>query len=467
MKNLESGVRDSDSTYWRGPVKGEEGYALAYVLILITILTILCAAILHIQLFRRDFASRSVDHIRAEYAANNGIGVALVSPLPGSVDSSFTVRFPDSSHAEVTAFHWGFFEEVLSYGYANSARVSRTALLANRLSENDSPALTLANLQHGLTLTGKALISGNVAVGPRGASTGDMPGSVEPYQLPVYGKVLQSTSPLQTIDTSLIDQEASFLEMALPLSHRRRTDPEFSGLVIDTAGYIDLSELDDTVAGVFSRGNLTLIGTVMKRGPPLSIVAAGNITLLPGLILDGPIAVVSTDSILIPPHVNLINSLIISPKSIHLQRGASITAQLIAPVINCASGTRMLYPSLIASLNLSDSSGIKQLIRIQSGASISGSVIMRVGRGIPFTDAVVDLERGSEVTGDICTDGYLTMDGSVDGFVRTFDLYFYKSPTTYLGWMRGGVIDRNKLPVGFLIPFGVTGNGGMEVLSWL
>ena len=127
----------------------------------------------------------------------------------------------------------------------------------------------------------------------------------------------------------------------------------------------------------------------------------------------------------------------------------------------------MLYPSLLASLNLSDSSGVKQLIQIQSGASICGSVIMCVGRGIPFTDAVIDIRRGSELTGDVFTDGYLTMDGSVNGFVRTFDLYFYKSPTTYLGWMREGVIDREKLPGGFLIPFGVPGSNGMEVASWL
>jgi hypothetical protein len=461
-------LRDSGRTI-RNQEKGNDaGYALVSVLFLVTILSILSALILKVQLFRHETASKSVDEVKAIYAANNGIESALAFPvLPEYGDSTFTLRFPDSSSAILTVFQWGLFEGVLSEGRSNHSTETRSALIAGLLSSTDSSAFMLGNVEHGLIFAGGSEIVGNVVVGPRGVSTGSLRDEITPSRIPVQGKISETAVSTSLFGTPLIDGEVSLAKSFLSTRRQTRTAPDYSGRTLDTTGYVLLNDISDSIREIFGAGDLSLGGTIMKRGPPLDIVVTGHVRFLPGTGLIGPIGIYSNDSISVPPQVKLINCILASPKSIDLQRGASVSAQLFSPVIRCSTNAAANYPSVLVSVSLSDTGGVVQSINLESGSKIAGALILHGGVGITKDKAVVDLEPGSLVTGEVYTDCYLTMDGKVNGLVRTFDLYFYSSPTTYLGWLRNGVIDRELLPRGFLRPLGISAHEEGAVITWM
>lgn len=446
---------------------GQDGYALAYVLLLVTILSVVSALLLRWELGSNTQAIRSVDLVQARYAATDGINAALsLSGNLNPVDTSFTISFADGARAHVKVTQWGLFQNVQSIGYSNHETTVRRALVGCRLTSADEPAFVLGNLQHGLTMAGKSSILGDVLVGPRGVSTGNLKNETQPDQLAVNGRITETTSKRPMVDTSLINSVVSLAKGLLRVSSRRRFE-QVAGGEIDTSGYLDLAGLSDSTRIVFSSGNLTLAGMILRRGPPLTLVTLGHLTFLPGLHLRGLVSVYSSDSILIPSSVSISNAIIASCKSIYVLDDAHFSAQLFSPVLICGPGSIAAYPSAYVSTSLSDTSGVSQLVRLSSGARIAGSIMMSVGAGIPYTRALINLTKGSKVSGEVCTNGYLTMDGTVYGLVRAYDLYFYESPTTYLGWLRNGTIDRQKLSNEFLTPYGPAETGRREVLLWL
>ena len=445
----------------------ESGYALVAVLFLVVILSLLSTIIIKSDLFLRDQADAAVYQMQSAYAASSGIvlATAAVSSDPG-LDSSFVARFADGSNAKITVVHWGLFEYAMSQGVSHFAKSTRSALLADRLGDADAPALDLGNVSHGLVLAGKTRIVGDVEVGRQGVSTGSLGSSSEPRDVPVDGKIMKVASPHQFLDTLIIDRETAAAK-SIFLAAKRNVVPHFPGAVLDTSGYVNLSGLSDSIREIFGAGYLTLSGSITKRGPPLRIIATQGLNLLPGCSIIGPVAIYSADSVSIPSGVNLVNAVIFSPASISLLRGATLTAQLFSPVIRCEPNSVANYPSLFVSVSLSDTSGVGQLVDIATDAKVSGAIVMRAGRGISLREALIDIEPGSVITGEVYTDAYLTMDGTVEGLIRTFDLYFYDSPTTYIGWLRNGIIDRGSLPRGFLKPLGTQGGNGAGVLAWM
>jgi hypothetical protein len=110
---------------------------------------------------------------------------------------------------------------------------------------------------------------------------------------------------------------------------------------------------------------------------------------------------------------------------------------------------------------------VSQGIVIKEQARVEGFVGMIMKGNIIHPEPVVVVSSGATVTGAIYSDGKITLDGTVLGSVLTHDFYFYEAPTTYLGWLRGGIIDRVNLPKGFLAPIGFCSTFHLDVLDWL
>jgi hypothetical protein len=71
------------------------------------------------------------------------------------------------------------------------------------------------------------------------------------------------------------------------------------------------------------------------------------------------------------------------------------------------------------------------------------------------------------VTGVVYSTTRIESDGDIMGSVLTNDFYFYEEPTTYLGWLKRGSIDRVNLPAWYSAPIGVgEGEVPMTVVQW-
>ncbi|MCL5035145.1 MAG: hypothetical protein M1395_08610 [Bacteroidetes bacterium] len=448
--------------------RGREGYALISVLFLVLLLSALSIIILRVDLYRRRETIESLDKVSAGFASKNGV-IAAVEMLDNGImaDSSFTMNFPDSSHAEVKVFQWGLYAGVESEGVCHRMESTTSALLGSTIPSHGSAALVLGNFQHGLTFAGNSKIIGNVVVGPRGVSIAPLRGESSPVRIPIEGRLETVSTKIHLFSASTLEQEVRNALLLLKGAQRSRMAPEGSDAIECVDGQLDLSDLSDTVREVFSQSDMAVSGSIMRRGPPLTIVALKHLSILPNTSIVGAVSFYSSDSVAILPRIQLVSCIIASAKIIYVEDGSSFTAQLFAPVIDCQSNCAANYPSAFVSINLLDSTGIHQSITMLPGSKITGAVVMHVGAGILLQDATIDIQPGATVSGEVFDDGYLTMDGKIDGLVRTFDLYFYDLPTVYLGWLRTGIIDRSSLPEGFLQPIGFLPNQKAAILTWL
>jgi hypothetical protein len=445
---------------------GGEGYALASVLFLVAVLSILCAIVLKMELSERKDILNAMDKIKSQSASDNGIVLALASlQYQPTTNSIFSMSFNDGSTVEVEVYPWGLFTGVRSVGESHESKSIRSALLASSVTESEGSALVLGNLQHGLVFTGNAQIIGDVALGPMGVSTGSLRNYSAPRSIPITGKKTTLSASQLSCDTVTLYHHVMLTGALIDRVYRSPTNQDNSSDEIECTGSLNLHQVNDSVEYVFCSGSLSLMDTIMRRGPPLYVVAQGAVSFCPDAFLSGPISICSKDSIVVPPSVFITNCILTSERSILFQSNASI--QLFSPRIHFSSNAVARYPSIAASVSFTDISGAAQSIQLDDGSRVEGAVIMHRANEVSMDNAVITLSPGATVVGGIYTDAYLTMDGTVDGYVRTFDLYFYDSPTTYLGWLRQGVIDRALLPYGLLKPLGMSGADTMRVLSWM
>ena len=450
----------------KGKYRAENGYALASVLILVTVLSAVCAIILRVQMRERQTLLESIDDAKSRSASENGVVLSLASiQSKPSSDSTFSISFEDGSSANVAIYPWGLFTGVRSQGVSHNIRSIRSALLASSLTDSEGVALVLGNLQHGLVFTGRAKIIGDVAVGPMGVSTGNLRNYSAPQSVPIKGKRTTSFTQQSFSDTLALFHHVFLSRTLLNRIRRYPVNQDESGHVLECQGSPSLHEVNDSIVYVYCSGSLNLTDTIMRRGPPLYIVAQGPVSFRPNVFLSGPISICSIDSIVVPPSVSLTNCTLTSEKSIVFQSVGSV--QLFSPVIHLSSNAVASYPSAVVSVSFADSSGTIQSIELDNGSRVEGAVVMHRTNTTSMSNAVVVLSPGATVVGGVYTDAYLTLDGTVRGYVRAFDLYFYDSPTTYLGWMRQGIIDRSSLPNGFLKPFIDSGSDTLKVLTWM
>ena len=452
----------------RNDLRDDSGYALASVLFLVTILAVLSVIVLRADLARRQMVVSEIDKFKSLSASQNGTLLAMNPQVVRFEDTTFSVVFDDSSRVEVDAFRWGLFYGVTSRGMSHRCETTNSILVASALPHGDSVALAISNLQHGLVFAGSAKIVGNVVTGPMGVSTGSLRNFLSPKSLPLAGRKITVKTSFSTLDTSWLSGHVAFTKTLISRVRRSRANPDDSASgVMKCVGVLDLKDIGDSIREVYCYGSILILDSIMRRGPPLFIVALGAVSFAKNVYVSGPVSICSSDSICLSPGVACINCILTSEKSITLLPGCKVISQLFAPRLKLSGNTLAAYPSAAVSVSFVDTSGAGQSVEMQDGASVEGFVMMHRGSSTAMNDAVISLSPGATVVGGVYSDAYLTMDGVVDGYVRTFDLYFYDSPTTYVGWLRQGSINRNNLPNGFLGPIGEQGLDPFEMLCEL
>ena len=465
--------------YWKGrniflALEAEEGYALASVLYLVTILSLLAASIVAIKYYANQGALLEIAKVRCDYAAESGIARALSSMSPKEALSSvienqkiLNFHFEDECEAAVEVNRWGAYLRFKSLGNYGKLTSRRSALVGELPGAPYKNALVFASSGHQLILAGSSSIKGSVVTGLPGTATGNLKDRTSPIKVPIEGNVRKEALPLlPEFDVTSIRGELNEFDKMLSdpsdevRSGRRR-------IVVDKVGNYSLSEITDSIDQILLNGSITLTGKISRKDAPLYIVARGMVILASGIQLNGLISVFSSSTIEIEKGAIIDQAICYSRKSIRLQEGADISCQCFAPSITLETRSIARYPSILLSLTETDHDSAKQEIILKGGAKAEGSVAILSAGNIFQPEPLLSLNEGSRVTGAVYSDRKMTLDGVVEGTVLTKDFYFYEAPTMYLGWLRSGVIDRTALPSGFLCPSGGSSNSELAVLDWL
>jgi hypothetical protein len=463
---------------WAGSLFSNEGYALPSVLFLITILSLLTGSIITMQYLDRRLVLLEIAKVKAQDASESGLAKFMGTTTSFdelttrlSVGSTSYI-FEDSSESIVTIYPWGLFLYARSEGKYFHVSSAMNAIIGMLPSSEFENALVFANSSHQLMFAGKSSIIGNVLLGPPGASIGNLRDRSTPISIPVKGKIIKRDSPALPIYRSVFLQKEfaafdNYLEGhktdSLLSSHSLSLQAHSEG------GAVELSQpIPDSITTVFLNGDAHISGKYHRRDKLLYIVVKGMATIDPRADFSGLIAVLAARTITVVAGANLDNSICYSKDSIALRPGAKISAQLIAPSILIDSGVTMTYPSLLCSF-ASDSSGSdRQNIQLKGDSRVEGTVILSSSLFEPIQmKARVTIDPNASITGSLYSSGNVTLDGRVSGSVLVRDFFFYESPTNYIGWIRSGIVDREKLPRGFMIPPGFSDVLNLRVLDWL
>lgn len=442
----------------------ESGFALPSVLMLVVVLSLVALSVLLMQHLRYLNTLRDVACLKAEYAAQSGI--ALAASEHGFRGEETHLQFGDSSSATIRTLPWGLMKLALVRGHSASITAARVALLGAKPPPEYKLAFFMGNASRQLILTGSAEITGDLGLGPRGASVGTLAGERQPSRLPVVGRILKNPG----LRLGLVDRQAlvdylspfeSFLRGELPANQVN------SGQVTpieDTGG----GSASDSAATLVLSGDIEFTESISRREIPLTIYIQGDLTITRPARIDGTVAFYVTGNARIERGAMIEDAVIMCRDSITVEEGVTMRGQLIAPEITINSNSTLSYPSIVCSHEFGRSNSRR--ITLASGVRIEGLVAMFRGGSSANSNSqspqkLVLLDRDAEVVGALYSEEVVTLDGKVTGSVLADDLYFYQAPTSYFGWLRWARIDRMNLPDGYAVPQAM-GSGTGEVVLW-
>jgi Tfp pilus assembly protein PilX len=445
----------------------DAGFAFPSILLLITILSLVAISIMSLQYFQRLITAREVARAKAMYAAEGSIMKALKRIKNNNIAVLDPMNNEDSYNAQTTLEPWGMLSYIRSEGRSGRITNTQCALVAEQTPEVLKNALYLANPDHQLVFTGTSLIKGNVVVGQNGVTIGNLQSYSTPIKVPIEGTITKSNNPqLPSVQFANLENQLALFQKLLSNTNN---PPSSNNILSFSSASTTLSNgmIGDSITYVYVKGNLEISDSLKRRENPLYIIAGGNITISSSANLNGLVAVLSNRTISIEAGSEIKQSIICSKDSINVANEAQISAQLIAPKIEFQERSVAKYPSFVLSTCISRLDSTQQCLKILNNAMIEGFVGLISVNGFNIDKPIITVQPEAKVLGLLYCDSRILLDGTVIGTVITKDFYFYQEPTTYLGWLRSGRIDRSSLPKGFLVPPGFLPDSKLDILAWL
>jgi hypothetical protein len=430
-------------------LKYQEGFALPYVLMAVTLLGLLASSVIMLQHVRRMIAVKEIALTKARYAAES-----IVAEFAS--DGIRAREYPDGSKAWIDLYPWGLFDLVVARGNMGKAAAKQTAVLASMPDSAFRRAVCFGNLEHDLILAGTVHIKGDLSLRRGGASVGTLADYPTPRFLPVLGKVrLEPKMQFPLPSQEALNRTVRSLESILGGSI------EMSTGILKTSSS---TQLLDTARWLGVTGSLVLGNEVRTGSYPLYIAVDGEVVISSGARLSGPVAILASGKITVAQGARLASSLLYSRREILFANREGSSCQLVAPKVQIKTGSQLEYPSTVVALPIA--SGRSCEIRIEGASRVDGFV--GVFSSDPQPDrGLLTIEPKASVRGAAYSDGCMTMDGDVTGTVLAMDFQFVHPPTTYNGWLRTGMIDRPHRPGGFLLPVPLGDGKRLAVLEWL
>ncbi|MBI5216808.1 MAG: hypothetical protein HY960_13735 [Ignavibacteriae bacterium] len=438
---------------------------------MLVILSFIAGSVISIQYFKNQMVLRDIAQVKALYAAESGIAKVLAScenqdAIETSLNQSpLNIIFPDSSKTMVEIKPWGVFLLVQSRGKFRKSEVMRSAFVADIPSSVFDNALVFGNRNHQLVFSGTSSVTGDVIVGQSGVTVGNLRNRTSPIKIPVSGKISRELNPDFPIFHSFpFEQQITFYEKLL--RHEAQIN-QHQAMVFVQEAEIRSKTIPDSINYVFVKGDAHLNAKIQRRDIPLYIIVEGNVSLAGITVLEGLITIIAAKRIDVREQTFVQQGILFSKDSITIATSKTVSGQFISPVIHIESDAFLTYPSVVFSTPLSSFPLEKQEIKLKSGSKVEGMIALISRNNIEQPERIIIIEEGATIIGTVFSDNKVTFDGTINGTVVTKDFYFYESPTTYYGWLRGGTIDRTNLPTGYLLPSGFTNQARLSVLEWL
>lgn len=454
-----------DITEHENKIFKERGSSLVAVLIIITIILSLIGSLMMGVIVQRKFIQQDIDLMKAKYSAEAGIFHFLAdSTTKKNIrQDSLSIQLMDSSNVIINAEPFGGFLAVSSSNPQNRSAPKIQALVGISALSLYKQAVVLGDLHSALNLAGDTYIEGDVTVGPMGVKESQFKGKI--FSGSIKGTVHKANKDVfSTFDKALFDKEITYCKSLLntPPDKAKQLDP----------GMLDATQMGNKLKGedtFLVKGDLQIYADSTVSLPPnLTFIVTGDLILNGSIKFNMLSRFVAGGDLKIVGNVTGHHGLFFSGQDLRIESDKPFSGQMLAERnIILSDNSYLKYPSVVY-LNAPVNKGIRQGKLLLEGQSIvDGTLIIPAPNKI-LTEDKTRLIIGNQATvrGGIINTGQTELHGQVLGSVLTMQFYFYRSPTTYINWLKDVTINVTKRPKNFTVPLGFAQERRYHILAW-
>ncbi len=363
-----------------------------------------------------------------------------------SIKDHFLLFGNDSIFYEIDL--WGLYLRFKIYAKVHGQRFERTFLVGRKKGDYCDKVLILANTETPLILSGKTRITGDVLTGSMGIRRGVMKG--EPY----LGDKLVDGNILLDAKVSLPNItyiQNSFFNLSLPivteLKHGKALFLE--GKKIDFSKQKFLRLQQSGLKYIIGPGRLESNGNLWFENVELlnqvECIADSNVTF-GGNVRTEYVLVKSRDIVI---------------RNGHKHRGQYLATRSIN-----IKNSNFKYPSSLALVLSKKYSSSENNLYIGENTVVNGSVVLYDANETSNTYSRIIIDKSSLINGMVYSHRYMEFHGKVTGTVMTDGFFFYSSPTTYINWLDGAIIERlTQATDDFFIPAGFNNGEPLHIIG--
>ena len=392
--------------------------SLFYTVVISIILAIITASLILFAYYSRiEFQSYEIIR-KLNLNAESGINLLLSRQEIIAAGEEKTIDLfkngDDSVH--IKRNNWGAFEIALAKATSGKKEVSRIALTGYPCTAKESYSLYLADHDQPLAVCGATLIRGTAYLPKAGIKRAYIEGQNFTGNNLVEGIIRQSNKQIPEFNKSIITNMKQLLE-GTALSE--------NDSVLELENRLPF----DSLTNSFADKTIMLVSKAALK--------------LRNIYYSGNIILVSTKKITISASCQLQNILVLAPK-IFIEKDFKGQVQLFASdSLILQKNVRLDYPS-VAGLFSNNNSSKFSVIQLDENDSVSGAVFACQQKQDIAKVSGVLIAQKSFVQGQIYSDGYADIRGTVYGSVMCNTIMLNTTSSVYQNHLLNAVIDLTK-----------------------
>ncbi|WP_409029390.1 hypothetical protein [Gracilimonas sediminicola] len=442
-------------------IQGEEGSALASVLIIIVIVSLFIGVVLSGIYLQNGFIQKDINEVKARYAAEAGIAFFLSEIKYSAVnrDTSIIVTVHDCTKVTINAKPFGGFLDVESMAMVKGKEKKIRVLAGASKTYPFEYAVVLGDTSSVLMLTGSTQLKGNILTGQIGTRTTDFKGisfsgSLEGEQTQQSGELLSS------FNASFIQNQEAVIKNSFKDGKFSSFSSNYNGAGNSNAAAEDTLYFDGDISWS-TRDSISF-------PKDLIIAVNGNMTLNGNYHFGEFTKLLVRDTLRVGGSVSGEHVLMYAGQSLQVGGAAQFSAQVISGgEIIIRDNAWLTYPSMIYTDQELSTDRQEIIIDIRDNARLDGTIVYPV----PTTNFTSGLFRfrvsdQAVVRGGVYTLGQTELEGTVLGSVLTQQFYFYESPSSYINWLKDAEVDFSGRPENYVVPLGFSEHPKYQMVDW-
>lgn len=397
--------------------------ALLYAMFLIVVISIISSSFILVNYYNSAYVIKSLKQEQLYRDVNSGINYGLSFHQTIPINSEIEVDlFDDEQHKVMLAKkHWGAFYILSAKAKWRNKIVVKSALVGSNFKEGEKIALYLADQNKPLSLTGKTKIIGDCYIPKAGVKRAYIEGKSFVGNQLISGVKFNSNKTLPPINEELINENLR----------------SFSAIETINDSLVDYELFLEEDSIVNSFGNKTLV-----LYSPFSIDLSNK-------VIEGNIVIKSDKQIVVNRSAKITNAILYA-KGIVLQKDTKGSMQLFAQdSIIIENNCQLNYPSVVALLGKGNAE-VSRKITVKEDVKIKGSLFLYNENFDRKHQALVSIEKDSEITGQVYSSELLELKGKVIGGVFCNKLLLKTPSSVYENHLMDATINRKELSAYFV-----------------